>query len=96
VVRHDVYAFEFDRHNIAEMARHGVAQPEVEQLIWNRNAIAANPRGRPGSIMFIGETDGGRLLTVPLAPTTDPTTWRPATAFDASRHQRSIFDRRYR
>jgi uncharacterized DUF497 family protein len=96
VARHDVYAFVFDKHNIAEMARHGVSQPEAEQLIWNRNVIAANPRGRPGSVMLIGETDGGRLLTVPLAPTSDPSAWRPATAFDASRHQRSIFDRRYR
>jgi hypothetical protein len=28
-------------------------------------------------VLLIGETDGGRLLTVPIAPTDDPTTWRP-------------------
>jgi hypothetical protein len=31
-----------------------------------------------------------------VAPTNDPTTWRPATAFDASRHQQTIFRRRVR
>jgi hypothetical protein len=36
------------------------------------------------------------LLTVPLVPTIDPTTWRPATAFDAGPHHRALFDRRHR
>lgn len=62
----------------------------------NRHVTAANPRGELGSILLIGETDGGRVLTVPLAATDDPTTWRPATAFEASRHQRTIFRREVR
>jgi len=86
----------FDEHNEAEMARHGVVRWEVEQLRWNRKITSDNPRGERGSVLLIGETDGGRLLTVPLAPTDDPTTWRPATAFDAGRYHRALFDRRYR
>ncbi|MGN6190395.1 MAG: hypothetical protein ACTHOE_16005 [Conexibacter sp.] len=86
----------FDEHNQREMSRHGVARFEVEQLLSNRNRVLRNPRGETGSILLVGETDGGRLLTVPLAPTDDPTTWRPATAFDAGRHHRALFDRRYR
>jgi hypothetical protein len=85
-----------DEHNLAEMARHGVSAAEVVQVIGNRHITAPNPRGEPGSILLIGETDGGRLLTIPLAPTDDPTTWRPATAFVASRHQRTVFRRRTR
>jgi hypothetical protein len=96
VPRHVVAHLIIDRHNRAEMARHGVARYEVDQIVWNRNVFYDNRRGEPGSILMIGETDGGRLLTVPLAPTDDPTTWRPATAFDASRHHRALFDRRYR
>lgn len=83
----------FDEANITEITRHGVDPWEVQQLVANRHLTAPNPRGEEGSILLIGETDGGRLLTVPLAPTDDPTTWRPATAFDASRHQRTIFHR---
>jgi uncharacterized DUF497 family protein len=86
----------FDEHNEREMARHGVTWDEVEQLRRNRKVFADNPRGGPGSVLLIGETNGGRLLTAALTPTDDPTTWRPATAFDASRHHRVLFDRRHR
>jgi len=96
VPRHVVAELIFDEHNVAEMARHGVTRRDVDQLSWNRSIIAENPRGETGSVLLIGETNGGRLLTVPLAPTDDPTTWRPATAYDASRHHRALFDRRYR
>jgi uncharacterized DUF497 family protein len=96
VIRRVVAHLIFDEHNEAEMARHGVVADEVDQLKWNRKVISDNPRGEQGSVLLIGETDGGRLLTVPLAPTDDPTTWRPATAFDASRHHCALFDRRHR
>ena len=96
VTRHVVADLIFDSHNEREMARHGVVSDEVDQLAWNRCVFYENWRGEPGSVLMIGETNGGRLLTVPLAPTDDPTTWRPATAFDASRHHRALFDRRYR
>jgi hypothetical protein len=85
-----------DENNLAEMARHSVSAAEVAQVISNRHITTANPRGEEGGILLIGETDGGRTLTVPLASTDDPTTWRPATAFSASRHQLTIFRQRGR
>lgn len=96
VARHVVSDLIFDEHNEREMARHGVVRREVEQLKGNRNVVLRNPRGEGGNVLLVGETDGGRLLTVPLAPTDDPTLWRPATAFDAGRHHRALFDRRCR
>jgi hypothetical protein len=96
VAWHVVADLIFDEYNEAEMARHGVVRVEVEQLKWNRRVFSANPRGEPGGVLLIGEMDGGRLLTVPLAPTIDSTTWRPATAFDAGRFHRALFDRRHR
>lgn len=96
VIRPVVAELIFDEHNESEMARHGVVSDEVDQLKWNRNLVVRNHRGEPGGVLLVGETFGGRLLAVPLAPTHDPTTWRPATAFDASRHHRALFDRRYR
>lgn len=85
-----------DEDNLAETARHGVSAAEIVQVIANRHITAPNPRGEPGGVLLIGETDGGRVLTIPLAPTNDPTTWRPATAFDASRHQQTNFRSRAR
>ena len=96
MVWHVVAELIFDEHNRAEMARHGVTRWEADEVPWNRHIVTKNPRGEARSVLLIGETDSGRLLTIPLAPTDDPTTWRPATAFDASPHHRSLFDRRYR
>ena len=91
VAERRISALILDEHNLAEIARHGVSGAEVLQVIWNCHLTARNPRGEPEGILLIGETDGGRVLTIPLAPTDDPSTWRPATAFDASRDQRSLF-----
>lgn len=96
MARRFVAALILDEHNLAEIGRHRASKAEVEQVVANRHITAPNPRGEPGSILLIGETDGGRVLTVPLVSTDDPTTWRPATPFDASRHQRTIFRRRVR
>lgn len=96
VARHVVADLIFDEHNEREMARHGVVRYDVEQIKRNRNLLLRNPRGEARSMLLVGETDGGRLLTVPLVPTIDPTTWRPATAFDAGPHQRALFDKRHR
>lgn len=90
MARHRVSAVVLDEHNLAEMARHGVSESEVLQVMWNRHLTARNPRGEPGGILMVGETNGGRVLTIPLAPTDDPSTWRPATAFDASRDQYNL------
>lgn len=96
MARHLIADLVFDDHNEREMARHGIVRYDIDEIVRNRHVIAANPRGEAGGMLLIGETNGGRLLAVPLAPTDDPTTWRPATAFDASPHQHSLFDRRYR
>ena len=62
-----VSALIVDEHNLGEMARHGVSAAEVVQVIANRHVTVPKPRGEAGSIPLIGETDGGRLLTIPLA-----------------------------
>lgn len=82
-----------DGHNLAEIARHHVSEDEVEQLLFNRKLTMPNPRGPDGSMLLIGETDGGRILTVALSPVDDAGTWRPATSFDATRHQKTFFQR---
>ncbi len=96
MARNYIGALVLDENNLAEMARHGVSSSEVEQVIFNHHITTANPRGEPGSILLIGQADSGIMLTVPLARTDDVGTWRPATAFEASPHQRTLFRRHAR
>jgi hypothetical protein len=37
---------------------------------------------------LIGETDGGRVLTVILAATAEPDRWRPVTGWESSPQER--------
>ena len=76
---------EIDDYNTAEMARHRVSPRDVRQVLNNAPRFFRNKKGRSATQVMIGPTDGGRMLTVPLTPTSIRGMWRPATAFDAGR-----------
>jgi hypothetical protein len=76
---------EFDEGNEDEMAAHRVTAEEVRQVLDERPVFLPNKKGHAAPVVMIGPTFGGRLLTVPLARTNAPTTWRPASAWDSSR-----------
>jgi hypothetical protein len=82
---------EIDEYNTVEMARHGVTPREVRQVLNNAPRFFRNKRGHRATHIMIGPTDGGRMLTVPLTPTSIRGEWRPATAFDAGRGDRARY-----
>lgn len=73
--------FMFDDENIDKMWEHGVRPRQVRQVLDNRPAVAVNRKGRRGLWMVIGRDNGGACITIPVEPTSDPTVWRPITAF---------------
>ena len=79
---------EFDDYNEAELAVHRITPNEVMQMLRNRFTVRRNRRNRAGNRQLIGETDGGRVLTVILAPTDLPDRWRPVTGWDSSLEER--------
>ena len=58
---------EIDDYNTAEMARHRVSPRDVRQVLNNAPRFFRNKKGRSATQVMIGPTDGGRMLTVPLA-----------------------------
>lgn len=84
----------FSETTIAKLAAHGVTPEEVRQLTEGDRIVIRNPRPRvEGSILMIGPTRGGRVLTVVLNPEpADEGSWHVRTAWDASTAQL----RRYR
>jgi uncharacterized DUF497 family protein len=89
----DIYLLEWDESNETKLADHGITPWELHQMLSNRHVTADNPRGGEGRILLIGETNGGRLLTVSLQDTNDPAVWRPVTGWDSSDGERSLFQR---
>lgn len=79
---------EFDEHNESELAVHHVSAYEVLQILGNTFTLRRNKKNRSGERQLIGMTDGGRILTISLAPTDDPNRWRPVTAWDSTADER--------
>lgn len=69
-----------------------ITADEAEQLIRNRHATVHNP-GRATEakrLLLIGRTDGGRVLTLVVERTLDPTTWLIVTGWTSTEAERKI------
>lgn len=70
-----------------------ISTAEVEQLPRNRHATLRNRRGggeEGERILLVGHTDGGRVLTLVLERTLDPTTWVMVTGWESNDRERRI------
>jgi hypothetical protein len=88
----------FSETTLAKLSARGITPEEVRQLTDGDRIVIRNPRPRvEGSVLMIGPTHGGRILTVVLNPEPeDPGAWHVRTAWDASAAQLSRYrqDRR--
>lgn len=68
-----------------KLAARAITGEEVRELPANGAITLPNPRPRVrGSRLMIGETNGGRILTTVLYPTSDPAVWQIATGWEAT------------
>ena len=75
----------------------GISAAEAEQLLGNRHTRVRNPgRGNEPAkrALLIGSTDGGRILTLVIERTLDPTTWLIVTGCSSTHTERKILGRR--
>lgn len=82
----------------SKLAARGIALSEVEQVRRNGPYITRNPHPRvPGSRLMIGETDGGRTLTVVIQPDTDnSSTWHVMTGWQSNPRERDTYRKQMR
>jgi hypothetical protein len=85
----------FSETTVAKLAGHGITPEEVRQVNDGDRIVIRNPRPRvEGSVLMIGPTHGGRILTVVLNPEpADAGAWRVRTAWDASAAQIGRYQR---
>ena len=71
---------------IEKLADHHITPEEVRQVSDGDRIVIRNPRPRvEGSVLMIGPTHGGRVLTVVLNPDpVDDGAWHVRTAWQAS------------
>jgi uncharacterized DUF497 family protein len=87
----EVFFLEWDEENEAHLAEHGLTPRLINQMLANRHLTKPN-RKEEGRVLLIGETHGGEVMTISLAPTNDPGTWRPVTGWRAVKSERKLFD----
>ncbi|MGZ6692925.1 MAG: hypothetical protein ACXVHQ_36650 [Solirubrobacteraceae bacterium] len=85
-----IYFLEFDDDNTEHLGQHGIAPEEVEQLTGNPYVTARNARGPENRIFMIGQTDGGRMLTIVLEATHDEVIWRPITGWSSTAREQKL------
>lgn len=90
--------FEWDDANESELTQpHHPIQPwEVEEVFWNRPVWATNRGGRSGDYLMVGETNGGRRLTIPVRVNCITRQLRPITGWPSTQGDLSKYGRRRR
>ena len=75
---------------IEKLGKRGISDREVEQLPPNHHVIGRNPRGGGDRRLMVGMTDGGRVLTLVVEATREPTTWLVITGWEATDRERKM------
>jgi hypothetical protein len=84
---------------LEKLGARDISEQEAEQVLNNAYVIARNLRGRAPRHQpserrtLIGRTDGGRVLTLVIEETLEPTSWLIITGWTATESERKILDR---
>jgi uncharacterized DUF497 family protein len=76
-----------------KLGARGISLAEARQLLHNHHKVGPNPRGSGGEggrLTLIGQTDGGRVLTLIIEPTFDPNSWEIVTGWTADPRERKV------
>ena len=93
---HSIVGFQWDAGNARKSEdKHGVRQPEAEQVFLNEPLVVApDDRHSAGEARFhaLGRTDSGRMLHVTFTLRSGGTLLRVISARDMSRRERKIYE----
>lgn len=75
-----------------KLGRRSVSDAEVEQLLRNANVTVRNPSagGDVERRPLIGRTNGGRVLTLVIERTVEPSAWLVVTGWTATAPERRM------
>ena len=79
---------------IEKLGARGIAIDEAQQVPRNMHLTVRDPHdGDTTRRLLIGRTDGGRILTLVIEETIDPTTWLIVTGWEAADGERRLLNR---
>ncbi|HTW41590.1 MAG TPA: hypothetical protein VMD79_04710 [Solirubrobacteraceae bacterium] len=77
---------------IDKLGARGITTHDARQVPRNAHVIVRNPHKASAGKrrLLIGRTDGGRVLTLVIERTVDPTTWLIVTGWESSPRERKL------
>jgi hypothetical protein len=77
---------------VEKLGARGISDEEARQLLRNVNVVVRNPgaKGDAERRLLIGCTDGGRVLTLVVEETMEPTSWVVVTGWTAAIDERKM------
>jgi hypothetical protein len=78
---------------IDKLGARAISVDEAGQLARNPHLTVRNPDAPPGPghrRLLIGRTDGGRVLTLVIEETIEPTTWLIIAGWSSTDHERKL------
>lgn len=75
-----------------KLGRRSISDAEVEQLLRNASVTVRNPGagGEDERRLLVGRTDGGRVLTLVIEQTIEPSAWLVVTGWTATALERRM------
>lgn len=80
----DADDLEFDEVNETHLARHGISATEVTQVWLDRPVYVPNKKGLAATWLMLGDTEGGRSLTVAVVTIEEVMRLRPITGWNST------------
>ena len=80
----DVQDLAFDDRNRAKLEVHGLSLSDALEVLEENPRLMRNPSEGGAPYVLIGPNFWGRIITLPIDPTTDPVVWRPRTGYPSS------------
>lgn len=80
---------------IGKLGARAISADEAGQLARNEHVTVRNPRGGEAGKrrLMIGRTDGGRVLTLVIEQTIEPTAWLIVTGWSSTDAERNLRER---
>jgi hypothetical protein len=79
---------------VGKLGARDIFDGEARQVLGNLNKTGPNPHGGEERRLLVGLTDGGRVLTLVVERTLDPTTWTVVTGWNSTDRERKMLTRK--
>ncbi|MBI3972865.1 MAG: hypothetical protein HY332_16435 [Chloroflexi bacterium] len=87
----EIRALAWRETNVAKLRAHRIEPDEVQEIVDLDAWVSTTHDDYPDQVRIVGPTNLGRLVTIALAPTTDPAVWRPVTGWRSTDEEMAYY-----